>query len=129
MGVYSEDSTELLIATYANGLRQSLRAARRLEEEHGLKARVLDLRWLAPLPLEAFEAHARDCAGVLVADECRATGAGVADALIAHLAERQYPGRVGSVRSADSFIPLGPAADLVLLSEDQIVDAALELSR
>lgn len=129
VGVYSEDSTELLIATYANGLRQSLRAARRLEEEHGLKARVLDLRWLAPLPLEAFEAHARDCAGVLVADECRATGAGVADALIAHLAERQYPGRIGSVRSADSFIPLGPAADLVLLSEDQIVDAALELSR
>ena len=129
VGVYSEDSEELLIASYANGLRQSLRAARRLEEEHGVKARVLDLRWLSPLPLEAFEAHARECGAVLVADECRATGAGVADALVAHLAENQYPGRVGSVRSADSFIPLGPAADLVLLSEDQIVDAALELCR
>lgn len=129
VGVYRAEASDLLIASYANGLRLSLRAARRLEREHGLRARVIDLRWLNPLPLEAFESHARDCGAVLVADECRATGGGVADALVAHLAERGYPRRLASARAADSYVPLGPAASAVLLGEDDIVAAALEVSR
>jgi 2-oxoisovalerate dehydrogenase E1 component len=129
VGVYRAESSDLLIASYANGLRLALRAARRLEREHGLRARVLDLRWLMPLPLAAFERHARECRAVLVADECRATGGGVAEALIAHLAEARYPGRLGSVRAADSYVPLGPAADTVLIDERQIAEAALELAR
>ncbi len=127
VGLYREDSSDVLIATYGNGLRMSLRAARRLERDHGVRARVLDLRWLAPLPFEAFERHAAECAAVLVADECRATGGGVADALIARLAEREYRGRLGSARSADSYVPLGPAADTVLLSEQDIVEEARRL--
>jgi 2-oxoisovalerate dehydrogenase E1 component len=62
---------------------------------------------------------------VLVVDECRATGGGVADAIIADLAERGYAGRLSSVRAVDSFVPLGPAAATVLVSTDQILDAAL----
>ena len=129
VGIYNEGNADLLIISYANGLRMSLRAARRLEEDHGIRARVLDLRWLAPLPLEEVEAHAQQCGAVLVADECRATGAGVADAILARLAEGGYQRPMGSVRSADSFIPLGPAANLTLLSEEQIEARALELSR
>ncbi len=128
VGLYAPDATELLIASYANGLRLSLRAARELEREHGIRARVLDLRWLAPLPFEAFERHARTCRATLVVDECRATGGGPADALVAHLAERRYPGRLGSVRAADSYVPLGPAADTVLVSVADIVAGARELS-
>ncbi|HVS18182.1 MAG TPA: transketolase C-terminal domain-containing protein, partial [Planctomycetota bacterium] len=129
VGVYGEANTDLLIVSYANGLRLSLRAARALEREHGLRARVLDLRWLMPLPFEAVERHARECGAVLVADECRATGGGVAEALIAHLAEARYAGRLASVRAADSYVPLGAAADLVLIDERQIAAAALELAR
>jgi 2-oxoisovalerate dehydrogenase E1 component len=129
VGVYHGGARDLLIASYANGLRLSLRAARRLEREYGLRARVIDLRWLNPLPLEAFESHARACGAVLVADECRATGGGVADALIAHLAERGFPGRLGSARAADSYVPLGPAASAVLLGEDDILRAAHEVLR
>lgn len=129
VGVYGEANTDLLIVSYANGLRLSLRAARALERDHGLRARVLDLRWLMPLPFEAVLRHARECAAVLVADECRATGGGVAEALVAHLAEARYPGRLGSVRAADSYVPLGAAADLVLIDERQIVAGALEVVR
>jgi 2-oxoisovalerate dehydrogenase E1 component len=129
VGVYAEGNTDLLIASYANGLRLSLRAARMLESEHGLRARVLDLRWLAPLPLEAFERHARECDRVLVVDECRATGAGIADALVAHLMERGFASPVRSVRAADSFVPLGSASELVLVGEEDIVSVALELKR
>jgi len=43
------------------------------------------------------------------------------------LVEGGYAGRVARVSSADSFIPLGPAAATVLLSEDDIVAAALRV--
>ena len=38
-----------------------------------------------------------------------------------------YAGRLARVASKDSFVPLGDAARLVLLSEDEIETAALEL--
>ncbi len=126
-GVYGASHSELLLVSYANGLRLSLRAARELEHAHGIRARVLDLRWLAPLPFEAVRAHAEACGRVLVVDECRATGGGVADALIADLAEAGYGGGLRSVRSADSYVPLGPAADAVLVSQQEIVEEALSL--
>jgi len=125
VGLYGEDNADLLIVSYANGLRLSLRAARTLERAHGLKARVLDLRWLNPLPLAAVRTHARMCGGrVLVVDECRATGGGVADALVADLAEHGAAGKLASLRAADSYVPLGPATAAVLVTEEQIVSAA-----
>ncbi len=127
VGIYHEDAKDLLIVSYANGLRLSLRAARRLREA-GIRARVLDLRWLNPLPLDAIHRHAAECGRVLVADECRATGGGVADAVIAALAESGFRGPLRSVRSVDTYIPLAAAANLVLLSEDQIVAAARDLA-
>ena len=127
VGVHDEQATDLLIVSYANGLRLSLRAARRLEQEHGVRARVLDLRWINPLPFEAVERHARECQAVLVADECRRTGGGVAEAVIARLAESGMGKPLGAACSADTYVPLGSAADVVLLSEDQIVARAVEL--
>ena len=128
VGVMHADRCDLLIVTYGNGVRMALRAARRLAGQ-GVAARVLDLRWLSPLPVAQLHSHAQECRAVLVADECRATGAGVADAVVASLAEAGYRGRLGSVRSADTYVPLGPAADLVLMSETDIVDAAGALTR
>ena len=127
VGTYG-DGRDLLIVSYANGLRMSLRAARRLREDHGIDATVLDLRWLNPLPLEAVRSHAARCRAVLVADECRATGGGIADEVIADLAVSDLGVRLGSVRSRDSYVPLGPAAETVLLQEDDIVAAGRKLA-
>ncbi|MEO6709579.1 MAG: thiamine pyrophosphate-dependent enzyme [Planctomycetota bacterium] len=126
VGVYHPEHRDLLIVSYANGLRLSLRAARTLQASHGLRARVIDLRWLAPLPLEAVREHAARCDGVLVVDECRASGGGIADAIVAELAEGGYPRRMRSVRAADSYVPLGGATAAVLVQEGQIVAAAKE---
>ena len=123
VGVHGADDPDVTVLTYANGLRMSLRAAARLVAD-GIAVRVVDLRWLAPLPWEAIVDEAGRTDRLLVADECRATGGGVADAVIARLAEDGFAGRLGSVRSADSYVPLGPAADLVLLSEHDIEAAA-----
>tara|TARA_R110002072_G_scaffold300368_3_gene477672 strand:- start:2676 stop:4937 length:2262 start_codon:yes stop_codon:yes gene_type:complete len=129
VGVHHPDHTDLLIVSYANGLWMSLRAAKQLEDQHGLKCRVIDARWLAPLPHAAIRQHAADCDAVLVVDECRATGAGIADAVVANLAEDGFGKPLRSVRSADTYIPLGAAANLALIQEHDIVRAALEVPR
>ena len=129
VGVYGADADELLIVSYANGLRLSLQAAKRLRDSHGLRARVIDLRWLNPLPFEAVRRHATDCGRVLIVDECRATGGGVADAIVADLAERRFGGRLASVRAVDSFVPLGSATSAVLVQADQIIAAGVALVR
>lgn len=120
---------EILVVSYANGLRMSLQARARLDAEGiDVGLRVLDLRWLNPLPLDAVRAAARDSAGVLVVDECRRTGAGIADAVVADLAESGFDRPIRSVRARDSFVPLGPAADHVLVQVEDIMEAARKLA-
>jgi 2-oxoisovalerate dehydrogenase E1 component len=128
VGVYEPDggaTPDVLLITYANGLRLSLQAARRLQEEQGIAARVIDLRWLNPLPTAALREHAAAVESVLVVDECRRTGGGVADAIVADLAEAGIGRRLGSVRAADSFVPLGTATSAVLVGIDDVITGAL----
>jgi len=126
-GAATAATPDLAIVTYANGVRMSLQAARTLEAEDGVKSRIIDLRWLNPLPLDALVQQLEGVGTVLVADEARATGGGIADAVIAGLVEAGFSGRLGSVRSLDSFVPLGPAANAVLLQTEQIVGRARQL--
>jgi 2-oxoisovalerate dehydrogenase E1 component len=90
-----------------------------------VRARVLDLRWLNPLPTAALRQHAGRVPAVLVVDECRRTGGGIADAIIADLVESGSVARPSSVRAADSFVPLGPATGTVLVGLLDIVEGAL----
>lgn len=116
------DGADLLVVTFGNGVPMSLRAARRLEED-GIRSTVLDLRWVAPLPSDEIAAYAAGFDRVLVVDETRRSG-GVGEGIVAALVERGYDGRVARVAAADSYVPLGPASGLVLVSEDEIADAA-----
>jgi 2-oxoisovalerate dehydrogenase E1 component len=132
VGVYDQPGTarpDLLIISYANGLRLSLQAARRLAADHGVAVRVIDLRWLNPLPIAAIREHAAEIGNVVVVDECRRTGGGVADAIIADLAETGVGQLLGSVRAVDSFVPLGTATSAVLVGIDQVVRAAVAAVR
>ena len=117
---------DLLIVSFANGAWMSLRALRRLEREHGIAGRVLDLRWLAPLPVDDLVREAEACGRVLVVDETRRSG-GVSEAVITALVDRGFTGRIARVASEDSYIPLGAAANHVLVSEADIERAALAL--
>ncbi|MUL80527.1 MULTISPECIES: thiamine pyrophosphate-dependent enzyme [unclassified Mycolicibacterium] len=119
------DGTDLTILTFGNGLWMSLRVARRLAGA-GIAARVVDLRWLSPLPVEDMLREADASGRVLIVDETRRSG-GVGEGVLAELLDRGYAGAVQRVASADSFIPLGDAALQVLLSEDTIEAAALKL--
>ncbi len=118
---------DLTIISFGNGVRLSLRAARTLAAE-GVGCRVLDLRWLAPLPFEDLLRAAAATGRVLIADETRRTG-GVSEGIVTTLVDAGFTGRIARVASEDSFIPLGDAADCVLLSEPGIEDAARDLLR
>jgi 2-oxoisovalerate dehydrogenase E1 component len=119
------DGTDLTIVTFGNGLRMSLRVGRRLAIR-GIGARVVDLRWLAPLPVDDVLREARESGRVLVVDETRRTG-GVSEGVVTALADAGYQGQIARVTSEDSFVPLGPAANAVLLDEPTIEKAAVGL--
>jgi 2-oxoisovalerate dehydrogenase E1 component len=121
------DGSDLTIITFGNGVRMSLRAARTLAAS-GVGCRVLDLRWLAPLPFEDLLRAAAATGRVLVADETRRTG-GVSEGVITTLVDAGFTGRIARVASQDSFIPLGDAAAAVLMSQEAIEEAARDLLR
>jgi 2-oxoisovalerate dehydrogenase E1 component len=118
---------DLTIISFGNGVRLSLRAARTLAAD-GIACRVLDLRWLAPLPFEDLLRAAAATGRVLVADETRRTG-GVSEGVITTLVDAGFTGRIARVASHDSFLPLGDATSAVLLSDAAIEDAARDLLR
>ncbi|HEU4537525.1 MAG TPA: transketolase C-terminal domain-containing protein, partial [Polyangiaceae bacterium] len=126
VGVYG-DGEDLAVLTYGNGVPMSLRVVRRLAAR-GVRARVVDLRWIAPLPEAALREHALACRAALAVDECRRSG-NVSEAIAACLLEDPEARRVPFARatSADSFVPLADAANLVLVQEDEIMASALRL--
>lgn len=112
---------ETLIVTFGNGVPMSLRARDRAAAQD-VRADVLDLRWLHPLPVTDLINQANGRQRIIVADETRHSG-GVAESVIAALVDHGFTGSVIRLNSLDSIIPLGPAANAVLLDEAQILAA------
>ena len=121
------EGTDLAIVTYGNGYYLSRQAEKILFEQHGLRVRVIDLRWLAPLAEEDILKAVAPCDHVLIVDECRVTGS-QSEALMALVAEKASPvPKLARVAADDCFIPLGRAATVTLPSRDGIVAAAMDL--
>jgi 2-oxoisovalerate dehydrogenase E1 component len=116
------NASDLTIITYGNGLRMSLRVAARLAEQ-GFGSRVVDLRWIAPLPVNDLVREAAATGRVLIVDETRRSG-GVGEGVLAALVDGGFVGSARRIASADSLIPLGPAAQQVLVGEDAITQGA-----
>ncbi len=116
--------TDLAIVTYGNGRFLSVQAAERLKAE-GINARIIDLRWLAPLATEALLAETESCTNILIVDECRKTGS-QSEALMSLFYEADRP-NLARVTAEDCFIATGPAYAATLPSVDGIVAAAKTL--
>ena len=125
--VYNPAAKDLLIVTFGNGVPMSLRVAKQLEKQTRKKARMLDLRWLKPLNDELIAKHAKEIGKVLVVDEGRQTG-GLSEEIFTAIEEHAGRGIAKKrVTGKDSYIPLAAAANLVLMSEDEILAAAKSL--
>ena len=88
-------------------------------------ARIVDLRWLSPLPEESLLQAVRGAKRILIVDETRRSG-GVAESLMALFAERMDVPVAREV-SQDSFIATGPAYAATMPSAGSIVAAAKAL--
>lgn len=123
VGVHG-DGTDLAIVTFGNGTYLSRQAQARLAEQ-GVQARVIDTRWLSPLPKDALTAAVQGAKRILIVDETRHSG-GVAEALMAHFHEVSgVP--LARITATDSFIATGPAYAATMPSADSITAAALEM--
>ncbi|MFC3614471.1 dehydrogenase E1 component subunit alpha/beta [Lutimaribacter marinistellae] len=118
------EGKDLAIVTYGNGNYLSQQALPDLSDA-GIGTRVIDLRWLAPLPEEALLRSVEGCAHVLIVDECRRTGS-QSEALMTLFSEKtELP--AARVVAEDSFIATGPAYAAPLPSKEGIVAAARQL--
>jgi 2-oxoisovalerate dehydrogenase E1 component len=125
--VYGEGD-DLVIFTFGNGVPMSLRAARAIEQKHGWKVRVVDLRWLVPLNEDFIREQATNAKRILIVDEGRHS-AGVGEGVITAIVEGGYGARpFRRVVGADTFTPLAGAAFLVIPSDEEIVAAADSLA-
>jgi len=114
----------LAIITYGNGHYLSQQAAKVLEEQ-GIETRIIDIRWIAPLPMDGILSAIDGAQKVLVVDECRRTG-GQSEALLSMLTEHSdLP--AARLAAEDSFIATGPAYAATMPSRDSIVAAAKKL--
>ncbi|KIC49864.1 alpha-ketoacid dehydrogenase subunit alpha/beta [Tateyamaria sp. ANG-S1] len=120
----SGNGTDLAIITYGNGRYLSEQAAKRLRSE-GINARIIDMRWLAPMPEAALIEQAQACRAALIVDECRRTGS-QSEALMTLFTDAGIP-NIARITAEDCFIATGPAYAATLPSTDGIVDAARTL--
>ncbi|MBL9062489.1 thiamine pyrophosphate-dependent enzyme [Tabrizicola sp.] len=118
----SGDGADLAIVTFGNGVYLSHQALPQIEAA-GIKARIVDTRWLSPLPKEALTAAVAGCKHILIVDETRHSG-GVAEALMAHFHEAAPGVPLARLTAEDSFIATGPAYAATMPSAAQIVAAA-----
>lgn len=116
------NGSELAIITYGNGYYLSRQAEAELRDA-GIDLRIIDLRWLHPLNDTAIVASVSDCTNILIVDESRRSGS-LSEKLMTILTEAGRGDAVSRITAEDCFIPLGPAAELVLPSKASIIAAA-----
>ncbi|KTD65340.1 thiamine pyrophosphate-dependent enzyme [Legionella spiritensis] len=125
VGVYGKGDTVIL--TYANGYYLSRQAAKILKEEHQVDVKIVDLRWLSPLPEEAILREIAKAKRVLIVDEGRRS-ASLSEGLMTLLMEQASSRlKIRRLTGEDCFIPLGTAWQYLLPGRDSIVDAVLAL--
>jgi 2-oxoisovalerate dehydrogenase E1 component len=120
------DGTDLAIVSFGNGIYISNQIIAALTS-HKISTRIIDARWLSPLPKAALTAAVQGCKRILIVDETRHSG-GVAEALMAHFHETTSA-KLGRATAEDSFIATGPAYAVTMPSAESITKAALELCK
>ncbi len=114
----------LAILTYGNGRYLSTQAVTDLAAD-GISARVIDMRWLAPLPINGILEALQGAKKVLIVDECRTTGS-QSEALMAMLQEQTSLAHA-RIAALDSFVATGPAYAATMPSRSSIAAAARAL--
>ncbi|MFN2490783.1 MAG: alpha-ketoacid dehydrogenase subunit beta [Actinomycetota bacterium] len=122
----ARDGDDFAIITYGATVPLCLQAAQRLSSERGVESRVVDLRSLYPLDVDAITAAASSCGRVLVVHEApRTAGLGAEVSSLVHercMLDLEAP--VGRVTGYDVPFPQFANEDDYLPSVDRILAGA-----
>lgn len=127
----ARDGNDLAIYSYGATIPLCIEAAERLAQDRGIQARVIDLRSLFPLDVEAIEEAARECGRALVVHEApRTAGIGAEVSSLVHercMLDLEAP--VGRVTGYDVPFPQFaneddylPSVDRILLGANKVLD-------
>lgn len=123
------DGGDLLLVTWGPTVHTCLTAADQLEERHGVRSAVLDLRRLSPLDHERIDQEAGARRRVVVVHEGVRT-AGLGAEIVANLQE-SLPDTISlpilRVTAPDTPYPPGRLEDAFLPSTEKILEAALKV--
>ncbi len=122
------DGGDLAIIAWGTAVPEALEAVDQLSAA-GIKAALLDLRWLSPLDEAAITAVVAQCQGrVLIVHEANRTG-GVGAEIAARISESYRGATVRRLGTPDSRIPASPLLQAALLPKAAaILAAAKELA-
>jgi pyruvate/2-oxoglutarate/acetoin dehydrogenase E1 component len=125
----ARDGGDLAIISYGSTVPLSMEAADRLDQERGVHARVLDLRSLYPLDVDAITQAASECGRALVVHEApRTAGLGAEVSSLIHervMLDLEAP--VGRVTGFDVPFPQFINEDDYIPSVDRIVAGAVKV--
>jgi pyruvate dehydrogenase E1 component beta subunit len=116
---------DLVIITWSYMVEVARRASIQLEKE-GVAARVLDLRTISPLDIDAIRAAASECGRVVVVQEAPET-AGFASEIVATIVDEAFyslEAPIARVSSWDVPYPVGLLEDHYIPNVDRVVAAA-----
>ncbi len=104
------EGTDVTLVSYGTLVNETLAAAERLAEQ-GIRAEVLKLNQIAPLPRCEVEASVRSTGRLVVVEDCLPAGS-AGQQLSAALEAAQVPAQVRLLNTGDRFIPHGTIAQL-----------------
>jgi 2-oxoisovalerate dehydrogenase E1 component len=124
------EGSDLTIITYGNTTHMCMTVAKKLEDEEGVKAEVIDLRSLVPLDEETILASVKKTGKVLVVHEDKVFG-GFGGEVASIITEKAFEWLDGPVKRVGStFTPVGFNRILeaaILPNVDKIYKAASDL--
>ncbi len=123
---------DMTVITYGAVVPRALRAAQRMEREHGVKVEILDLRTLSPYDWDAIAESIRKTNRVIVAHEdCLSWGYGAE--IAARIADELFDDLDAPVRrvaALDTFVAYQPVLeDAILPQPDDLYQTMLKLAQ
>ncbi len=126
------EGTDLTVVTYGAVVQRTLVAAKELEDQHGIKAEVIDLRSLSPVDWETVYQSVRKTSKVVVAYEDSLSW-GYGSEISARLADEMFPwldAPVRRVAATDTFVAYAPELEDVILPQvEDLRDAMLQVAK
>jgi transketolase len=100
------DGTDVTIISAGSPVYWSMMAAKRLQEQHGISVRLIDMHTIKPLDVDAVLAAAGDTGNVVTVEEHSING-GLGSAVAECLLENGFSGRFKRIGLPDEFAVLG----------------------